>query len=83
MHKEKLKNQRGEPVASAEAEELAGEIAERLNEAGLSGRARSLVGLRKLFDCGEVMQNAQKYINIAALIALAGWFALCFKMGWY
>lgn len=38
---------------------------------------------RGAFDCGAVMQNAQKYINIAALIALAGWFGLCFKMGWY
>ncbi|WP_198028200.1 hypothetical protein [Bradyrhizobium sp. WSM1743] len=31
VHREKL-NQRGEPVAFAETEELAGEIAERLNE---------------------------------------------------
>ncbi|WP_407123222.1 hypothetical protein [Bradyrhizobium sp. STM 3561] len=39
--------------------------------------------LRDAFDGGGKMQNAQKYINIAALIALAGWFGLCFKMGWY
>ncbi|MGL3107051.1 hypothetical protein [Bradyrhizobium sp. BR 1432] len=39
--------------------------------------------LRDAFDCGEPMQKAQKYINIAALIALAGWLGLCFKMGWY
>ncbi|WP_225174687.1 hypothetical protein, partial [Bradyrhizobium sp. IC4060] len=39
--------------------------------------------LRGAFDCGAMMQDAQKYINIAALIALAGWLGLCFKMGWY
>lgn len=39
--------------------------------------------LRGAFDCGAMMQNAQKYINIAALVALAGWLGLCFKMGWY
>ncbi|UQR60211.1 hypothetical protein LRP30_24615 [Bradyrhizobium sp. C-145] len=32
VHREKLKNQRDEPVAPAETEELAGEIAERLKE---------------------------------------------------
>lgn len=38
---------------------------------------------RGALDCGEVIRNAQKYINIAALIALAGWLGLGFKMGWY
>ncbi|MVT53089.1 hypothetical protein GPL17_21695 [Bradyrhizobium yuanmingense] len=38
---------------------------------------------RGAVDCGEVMQSAQKYINIAALVALAGWLSLCFRMGWY
>ncbi|MCA1379060.1 MULTISPECIES: hypothetical protein [unclassified Bradyrhizobium] len=32
VHREKLKNQKGEPVASAETEQLAGDVAERLNE---------------------------------------------------
>ncbi|WP_407119625.1 hypothetical protein [Bradyrhizobium sp. LMG 9283] len=39
--------------------------------------------LRGAVDGGAKMQNAQKYINIAALVALAGWLGLCFKMGWY
>jgi len=32
VHREKLKNQKGEPVASAETEQLAEEITEGLNE---------------------------------------------------
>ncbi|WP_206734348.1 hypothetical protein [Bradyrhizobium zhanjiangense] len=41
VQREELKNKRGEPVASAETEELAGEIAERLNEqAKIVGRLR-------------------------------------------